>query len=416
VTSNAAIWAIAAAAVAGVILRPWRLPEAVWAVGGALLLPVLGLLSWPEVGQAVAKGSDVYLFLIGMMLLSELARREGLFDHAASLAVRYARGSATALFALVYAIGVVITALMSNDATAVVLTPAVYAACKKAGVRPLPYLLVCALVANVASFVLPISNPANLVVFGRSLPPLLAWFERFALPSAAAITVTFGVLFLIERRELARAVLNDVDVPALGRSGRDVRLGIGLTAVVLLAASAYDLALGWPTFLTAALVAAVTMGRKREAPWPALGGISWAILPLVAGLFVLVEGLARSGVQGLLTAALADLASRHPDSAPWISGVLVAIGTNLVNNLPAGLVAASVVADAHVGQAVQSAVAIGIDLGPNLSVTGSLATILWLTAIRREGEDVTAWQFLRVGLVVMPAALAAALAVLSLQQ
>jgi len=93
----------------------------------------------------------------------------------------------------------------------------------------------------------------------------------------------------------------------------------------------------------------------------------------------------------------------------------VAFASNLVNNLPAGLIAGAIVVDAHVNQAVQSAVAIGIDLGPNLSVMGSLATILWLTAIRREGEDVSAWQFFKAGALAMPLALLAALGALWLQ-
>ena len=414
-TASHLIWVIAAAATAGVVLRPWRLPEAVWAVTGAVLLPLLGLLPWRDVGRAVAKGSDVYLFLVGMMLLAELARREGLFDYAAAVAVKHARGSASCLFALVYAIGVVVTVLLSNDATAVVLTPAVYAVCKKAGVKALPYLLACALVANAASFILPISNPANLVVFGSQLPPLLQWFERFALPSAASIVVTFGVLCWIERRELRKSIEGAGDAKRLERSGRDVALGIALTAVVLLVASTFDVALGLPTLLTAAAVALLTLLRKREMPWQTLGGISWAVLPLVAGLFVLVEGLDRTGVQLALASQLKALTGSYPAVAPWISGAVVAGATNLVNNLPAGLLAGSVVAGAHVDLAVQSAVAIGIDLGPNLSVTGSLATILWLTAIRREGEDVSAWQFLRVGALAMPLALVAAFAAMWLQ-
>lgn len=384
-------------------------------MSGASLLPLLGLLPLAGVGRAVGKGTDVYLFLVGMMLLSELARREGLFDYAAGVAVKHAAGSAFHLFALVYAIGVGVTVLLSNDATAVVLTPAVYAVCKKAGAKPLPYLLACALVANAASFVLPISNPANLVVFGSQLPPLLKWFERFALPSAASIIVTFGVLFLIKRGELSQPIKGSAEKAELSRGGRDVAIGIGLTIIVLLVASAFDVALGLPTFITAVAIAVLTLLRKREAPWQVLGGISWSVLPLVAGLFVLVEGLAGSGVQAALAVQLKGLAASSPGAAPWIAGTLVAFASNLVNNLPAGLIAGAVVVDAHVNQAVQSAVAIGIDLGPNLSVMGSLATILWLTAIRREGEDVSAWQFFKAGALAMPLALLAALGALWLQ-
>ena len=134
-------------------------------------------------GQAVAKGSDVYLFLIGMMLLSELAREQGVFDWVASVAVRGANGSCSRLFLLVYSVGTLVTIFMSNDATAVVLTPAILTAVRKAKVSPLPYLFVCALIANAASFVLPISNPANLVVMGVHMPPLAEWLRLFAVPS-----------------------------------------------------------------------------------------------------------------------------------------------------------------------------------------------------------------------------------------
>src|SRR5882724_11260402 len=177
---NASVtWGVAALATSGVIIRPWRLPEGVWAVLGAVTLVALGLLPWSDALKGVLKGLDVYLFLIGMMLLAELARREGLFNWLATVAVNHARGSPQRLFTLIYIVGVLVTVFLSNDATAVVLTPAVYAAARAAGAEPLPYLFICAFVANAASFVLPISNPANLVVFGSQMPPLGSWLAQF---------------------------------------------------------------------------------------------------------------------------------------------------------------------------------------------------------------------------------------------
>jgi di/tricarboxylate transporter len=136
-----------------------RLARGDLAVAGAVLLVALGLLPADAALAAVAKGGDVYLFLTGMMLLSEVARREGLFDWVAAHVVNGARGSPRRLFALVYLVGTVTTVFLSNDATAVVLTPAVFAAARRAKTDPLPLLYVCAFVANAASFVLPISNP-----------------------------------------------------------------------------------------------------------------------------------------------------------------------------------------------------------------------------------------------------------------
>ena len=156
-------------------------------------------------GQAVAKGSDVYLFLIGMMLLSELAREQGVFDWVASVAVRGAKGSCSRLFLLVYGVGTLVTIFMSNDATAVVLTPAILTAVRKAKVSPLPYLFVCALIANAASFVLPISNPANLVVFHTGMPPLGTWLADFGVPSLLSIVATFFVMRFLFRDELCKS-------------------------------------------------------------------------------------------------------------------------------------------------------------------------------------------------------------------
>jgi arsenical pump membrane protein len=187
---HAIAWTIVFAATACVIVRPFRLPEAIWAVAGAVLLIALGLLPVGDALSGMRKGVDVYLFLIGMMLIAELARIEGLFDWLAAVAVEHARGSPQRLFLLVYAVGTLVTVLLSNDATAIVLTPAVYAATRAAGASPLPYLFVCAFIANAASFVLPISNPANLVVYGARMPHLFEWLRQFTLPSIAAIVAT----------------------------------------------------------------------------------------------------------------------------------------------------------------------------------------------------------------------------------
>ncbi len=408
-TSNLSVWAIAAAATAAVILRPGKWPEAVWAVAGAFALLVLGLISASTALHAVFEGLDVYLFLIGMMLLSELARREGLFDTLAGWAVRHAGGSARRLFGLIYGIGVVVTVFMSNDATAVVLTPAVYVVAKKAGVRPLPYLFACAFIANAASFVLPISNPANLVVFGEHMPPLFAWLRAFALPSLAAIAATWAVLAIVFRAELAAPVDSVSHVPALSGTGRLAALGIAGVVLAMLAASTFGWALGAPTLVASTIAIAAVQATRREPPRALLQHVSWSVLALVAGLFVLVAGLGQTGLIAALTEALRASAHAAPRETAWGAGAIVAFASNLMNNLPAGLIAGTAVNSGPMPDGVRSAIAIGIDLGPNLSVTGSLATILWLVALRREGEHVSAWQFLRVGALAMPVALVAAL-------
>jgi arsenical pump membrane protein len=399
------IWAISALAAAGVVARPFQLPEAVWAVGGAVLAVILGLLPITAAFAGVGKGLDVYLFLVGMMLLSEIARREGLFDWVAAFAVNHANRSPRRLFLLIYGVGVVVTAFLSNDAAAVVLTPAVFAAARKAKADPLPFLFVCAFIANAASFVLPISNPANLVLYGDHVPALGRWMASFALPSLLSVLATFGVLRWSQRAALAGDCEGDVEQPKLSVGGWTALVGLLLTATALLVVSALDIQLGAPTCLMGLLTTGVVLIRKRASPWPVLRGVSWSVLPLVAGLFVLVEALDRSGLTTALASLLRAGVSQSADGAAAAAGVILATVSNLMNNLPAGLIASATMVQAHAPQKVVDALLIGVDLGPNLSITGSLATILWLNAIRREGEAVGFVTFLKVGVLVMPPAL-----------
>ncbi|HTP39843.1 MAG TPA: arsenic transporter [Steroidobacteraceae bacterium] len=407
------IWLVAVLTTLGVLLRPLGRSEAFWAVAGALVLCASGLVALPVAWASVLRGLDVYLFLAGMMLISELARKTGLFDHVAARAVRGAHGSARRLFALIYGFGTLVTVFMSNDATAVVLTPAVLAAMRAAQIRrPLPHLFACAFIANAASFVLPISNPANLVLFGSRMPPLADWLARFALPSAAAIVATFLALWLTQREALAERFDHDVPVPPLSLQGWLTAAGIVLTAIALMVASFLGSDLGWPTCVAGVATLLGVCATRRGLLWPALAEISWGVLPMVAGLFVLVGGLEQTSMIGALARELHLLSQQGSAAATGVAVVLVALACNVVNNLPAGLLVSSALSAGHASATVTGAMLVATDLGPNLSVTGSLATLLWLTALRREGLMVSAGQFLRVGLVAMPLALLPALAAL----
>lgn len=410
--TNIIIWIISFIAIAGVIIRPFKVTEAIWAVSGAVILVIFGLLSPPEGLSGVLKGTDVYLFLTGMMLLAETAREEKLFDWLAAHATKLAKGSSTHLFLLIYLVGVVVTVFLSNDATAVVLTPAVAAAVKAAKVqKPLPYLLICAFIANAASFVLPISNPANLVIYGSHMPPLLQWVPQYILPSVVAIVVTYFMLRFTQRNHLKEKIESNIPIPLLPQGGKTAIIGIAATAIILLACSALDLQLGLPTAITGILTSAIVIIRERKNPMTVIRGVSWAVLPLVGGLFVIVEALNKTGVIETLTNLLHQSAIHSTTGTVWGTGIIIAFACNLVNNLPAGLIAGNAVqAAGHIPEIVKSAVLIGVDLGPNLSITGSLATILWLVALRREGQAVSAWAFLKIGALVMTVALLLALA------
>src|ERR1700678_1516452 len=400
---------IVAVSIVLMLARPHGIAEAWWISGGVLLLIILRLVPLKLAGQAIAKGSDVYLFLIGMMLLSELAREQGVFDWVASVSVRGAHGSCSRLFLLVYSVGTLVTILMSNDATAVVLTPAILTAVRKAKVSPLPYLFVCALIANAASFVLPISNPANLVVFHTGMPPLWTWLADFGVPSLLSILVTFLVMPLLFRDELCKSIECEVEDTKLSGNGKLVLTGLALMIAVLLTASAMKKDLGLPTCLAALVITAVVSIKARSNPIKLAREISWATLLLVAGLFVMVDAVESQGALNLTQQWLAWASSLGQNVAAMVAGFAVGIANNIVNNLPLGLIAGATMQAAHAKGLIAKAVLIGGDVGPNLSVTGSLATILWLLALRKEKLNVSAWKFLKLGMIAMPIALAAAL-------
>lgn len=403
-------WSICVLTVGAVMLRPWRAGEALSAALGAAALLALGLITPADAADACRQGIDVYLFLAGMMLLAELARREGLFDWLAAYAVMHCRGSARRLFGLIYAVGILVTVFLSNDATAVVLTPAVYAAARRAGATPLPYLLVCAFIANAASFVLPISNPANLVVYGAHLPRLAAWLAEFTVPSALSIAVTFVLLRRSQRGALEAAIPATLAPPPLGVGGKLAAAGICATGGILIAASALDWPLGRATLIAGLSTALLVLTLGRERPGPLLAGISWSVLPLVAALFVLARAVENTGLLAPIAKIVSRGAANAPHAAALATGSAAALACNLVNNLPLGLIASAVARAAHLGAPMTGALLIGVDLGPNLSVTGSLATLLWLVALRREGEHISALAFLALGSLIMPPALLAALA------
>jgi len=408
------IWLISLASIVCMLLRPRGIPEYVWICSGAAMLVIARLLAPHAALNAVLKGVDIYLFLFGMMVLAELARDEGVFDWIADVAMRHAGGSSARLFLLIYLTGTVVTALLSNDATAVVLTPAVLATVRRAQLSPKPYLFICAFIANAASFLLPISNPANLVIYGRQLPPLGVWVRIFLVPSLVAIVTTYVLLRFLSRRDLQKHYEPRTSPVELTGRGRMALAGLVLSAIALIARSAYGADLGLPTALAGVATVMFVAVKDRAVPMKVARDVTWSVLFLVAGLFVIVEAMSQAG---LLQSALTGIGWILPKPhavADLSSAFGVAIISNLMNNLPVAL--ASGAALQHLGNlpSLSHAVLLGVDLGPNLSVTGSLATILWLIALRREGVEITATEFLKAGIVIMPVSLLLSVLVQSL--
>lgn len=402
--------AIALLTIAGMIGRPWGTPEWAWAIAGAAAEFATGAVAGPAAWAAIAGGTDVYAFLMGVLMLAEAARAQGVFAWLAGRADALGRGSRLRLLGIVYAAGVLVTATLSNDTAIIVLTPAALALGRRIGGSPLPYLFACAFVANAASFLLPSGNPANLLLYGRGLPALGPWLAVYGLAGIAATLLTFGLLAWGSRRELTATIGARDERPRSTRGSRLAMWLLGFSAGALVIASALGLPLGPTALVCGIATTALLRFVDRNVFGSVARGTAWGVVPLVAGLLVVVAALERAGATAFARRGL-DAAGALP---PWLGREAAGFATMLVangaNNLPVAVFAGR--AFDGPGHALAHAVLVGIDLGPNFSVGGSLATLLWLIALRREGVAMTPLQFFFRGIAVtLPAMFVALLAV-----
>ncbi|MBV8867403.1 MAG: hypothetical protein JO210_18545 [Acidobacteriaceae bacterium] len=233
------------------------------------------------------------------------------------------------------------------------------------------------------------------------MPSLGRWLLTFGLPSIASILVTFLILRLLSVSRLRGDMKTDVDSRPLSRPGKLTLAGIALLAATLMTASSFNADLGAPALAVAIVMAMVISFQDHAMPKKIARDVSWSVIPLVTGLFVIVEGMTNAGAQQLAMKALQEMRSWRPLASGMSAAFGVALLSNVLNNLPSGLIAGAAVHSAQITGVLRDTVLIGVDLGPNLSVSGSLATILWLIAIKREGQEVGFWRFLKWGALVM---------------
>jgi arsenical pump membrane protein len=231
------------------------------------------------------------------------------------------------------------------------------------------------------------------------------------LPTLLAVATNLAVFLLLFRRSIAGRFA----APAL--SARPLPAGTVAIFIALalayLVASAYRFPLGIVACAGAAMLAA-ELTRRRELDLARLGReVSWSIFGFLAGLLLIVQGLTDSGVTRDLGRALVDAVGTSPTAAIAVSAAGSALGANVINNLPMALVMASAIHGLHASASIRLDLVygtiVGCDLGPNLTHLGSLATLIWLLFLRRKGMDVSAWDYFRIGVVVMPLMLGGAI-------
>jgi arsenical pump membrane protein len=364
----------------------------------------------------VAGHWNVLLFFVGLTGAAAVAERSGLFEALAGTCARLAGGRPRRLLVAVVVAGAIVAALLSNDAAALVLTPVVYVLVARFGLEPLPYVLACTFVADAASLALPVSNPVNVIV-SDTLGVSPVGLVPVLLPAAlAAVIALLGCLLVIYRHDLPRAspIVPAADSwTAWSVVPRPLLAAFGVAVAVFAIASVLDLSLG-PVMTVAWLFLLVVERRCGRRIGP-LEGIGWSLLVFVAGMGILVDGLSSAGVTTWLASLILGPVRDMPAAVMAVSAAAAAVGANLFNNLPAAFVLADAVHGAGLNAASAHAAAIGTiigaDLGPNLTPVGSVATLLWFVLLRQRGLEVSTWSYIRIGLIVTPVTILAALAV-----
>ncbi|MGW1543835.1 SLC13 family permease [Streptomyces sp. NPDC002309] len=384
------------------VFRPFRLPEAVVAVPAAGLTVVTGAISPAHALEEIQRLAPVVGFLAAVLVLAHFCDVEGLFRACGAWLARRAAGRPGRLLTAVFGLASAVTAVLSLDATVVLLTPVVLATAARSGVRARPHLYACAHLSNTASLLLPVSNLTNLLAFAASGLS----FTRFAALMALPWLVAIGVEYLVLRRFFARDLaLAPEPAEAVKKPERPVfaLVTVVCTLAGFVVTSMVGLDPAWAAAAGALVLAARACVRRHATPLTVVRASAPAFLAFVLALGVVVRSVVDNGLAGALGHVL-------PDGSGLVAllgiAALAALLANLINNLPAVLVLLPLAAPSGPGALL--AVLLGVNIGPNLTYAGSLATLLWRRIVQRHGHHVETGEFTRLGLLAVPATLVAA--------
>ncbi|WP_145796083.1 SLC13 family permease [Kitasatospora atroaurantiaca] len=388
------------------VVRPFGWPEAVVAVPAAALVVGTGAISVDHAAEEAARLGPVIGFLAAVLVLAQLCDDEGLFHACGAWMARTSAGRSGRLLVQVFAAASVITAVLSLDATVVLLTPVVFATAARLGARPKPHVYACTHLSNTASLLLPVSNLTNLLALAASGLS----FTRFAALMALPWVVAIGVEYAVFRRFFAADL--DAGATAEGTAAEpEMPLFALLTIAGTLAGFVLTSVVGidpaWAALAGALVLGVRALARRRTTPRAVLRSVSVPFLAFVLALGVVVRAVVDNG----LAEALGDLVpTGHSLAALLGIAALAAVLANVINNLPATLVLLPLTAPAGPGAVL--AVLLGVNIGPNLTYAGSLATLLWRRIVHAHDTEVGLGEFTRLGLLTVPASLVLAVVAL----
>lgn len=401
----------------GIMTRPWKINEALFALAGAALLLIVGLITPGRALFTLLSEWNTFLFFLGMMSLSALAEVAGLFDWLAVQAAKWSGNNVRRLFLNTFLLGSLISMLFSNDATALILTPIVYSLVTQLRLPVIPFLFACTFIADTASFILPVSNPINIIVNGRLPLDFFTFLRLLTIPCLVVICINIGLFFLLYRGSLH----GTFDIKRLPSQQEAIKHGgyfrytcivLGIVAVAYVTASAAQFPLSLVA-LGGALLLLIGAMRWKQISIPQIGKqISWPIFGFIAGMFVIVQAVENTGLTQQFGQWLLHLSGGSGFGSVVVGTLGAALGTNLINNVPMAVVMTSALHNVHhsslaVQQGFTATTIFGCDLGPNLTTVGSLATVIWLLILRQRNLDVSGLDYFKVGIIVTPCMLIA---------
>jgi arsenical pump membrane protein len=401
---NEAVSLVALAASLTAAVARWRrAPDWLVAAGAAVILVAIGAISLHGARTALGRLGPTVGFLAALLVLADGCRRAGLFDALGALMAFGSRGRPPRLLAMVFLVAAGTTAVLSLDATIVLLTPIVFATAARLTTNPRPHVYACSHLANSASLLLPVSNLTNLLAFAACGVSFTRFAALMALPWLVAIGVEWVVLRRVFADDLRRSgtplAAAPAQPPQLPRFATAVvaltLIGFGISSIVAVA----------PVWFATAGAVALTLRYPPRSLGQLITSAEPTFLVFVLALGVVVTAAGDNGLSSVVDSLLP-----HGQSLPELLAVAVvsAVLANLLNNLPATLIIVTVVAASAPGAVL--AMLIGVNVGPNLTYVGSLATLLWRRIVHAHDEDVDTLEFLKLGALTVPVSLVAATA------